>query len=339
MDIIITAGPSINDKALLSSCIRNGANILRLNFSHKNIDFFDDVIKSARFYKRDIKIMQDLPGGKIRVSSIYQKPVKVFKNQKVLFTSEDNLSYKDKEIRVIPLNITKNEIIENSKNIESISIKDGSIRFNIIDIVSDGILTESLDDGIIRKGKGCNIKWFIRKKSELSKRERDDIEWACKKKVDIICQSFVENREDVDKIKRHISGSGIKVWAKVETLQGVNNIIEILDIADGIIIGRGDLIPETSLFMTPIFQDKIIEGAKLKNKKIVIATHIIDSMIKGRMPTLTEVESIYNHINKGVDGFLLASETSIGKLPHRTVKLLNSIINMYKKNKSGDNNI
>ena len=190
--------------------------------------------------------------------------------------------------------------------------------------------------GIVRKGKGCNIKNLDRSVLSLSKEDKMAILWGIKNNVDIICQSFVENKEDVKSIKNFIDqhktdDTNIKIWAKIETLNGVKNIDKIIEEADGIVIGRGDLIPETSIEDTPMYEEKIIsEVSKNKDKDLVIATHLFNSMKVGKMPYLAEVESIYNFMRKGVTGFLLAGETSVGKAPVKTVKFLKNLIYKYE---------
>ena len=149
------------------------------------------------------------------------------------------------------------------------------------------------------------------------------------------CQSFVEDKEDVEELKKFLdenkNGDNVpKVWAKIETLKGVKNLERILSCVDGIVIGRGDLIPETSIEDTPIYQEKIIQAVtKFTNKDLIVATHLLNSMKLGKVPSLCEVESIYNLIKEGVTGFLLAGETSVGKAPIKTVKFLNELIVRY----------
>lgn len=158
------------------------------------------------------------------------------------------------------------------------------------------------------------------------KKTKEAITWGITNKVDIICQSFVEDKEDVIEIKSFIKVNwvkkiDIKIWAKIETLNGVNNIKDIIDESDGIVIGRGDLIQETSIEDTPIYEEIILrEVKKNKGKDIIIATHLFNSMKSGKMPSISEVESIYSFIKSGVSGFMLAGETSIGKAPIKTVE-------------------
>ena len=228
----------------------------------------------------------------------------------------------------------KNKIL-NEKDYKEIGIKDNTMLFNVIGRNDELIRVVTVRGGIIRKGKGCNIKGLDRKVILFSEKDKNAITWGMKNKVDIICQSFVEDEKDIKEIKSYLNDNMLnqakpKIWAKIETLNGINNMKSILSEADGIVIGRGDLIPETSIEDTPIYEEKIInETIKHKDKDIIIATHLFNSMKNGKMPSISEVESIYNFIKAGATGFLLAGETSIGKAPIKTVKFLNDLINKY----------
>jgi pyruvate kinase len=237
------------------------------------------------------------------------------------------------KIKIIPLNI-ENEIL-NKKNYKQIGIKDNTMIFNVVDKNNGFIRAFAVKGGIIRKGKGCNIKNLERRTFLLSEKDKEALIWGIANKVDIICQSFVEGKEDIKEIKaflnrNKLNNSGARIWAKIETLNGVNNIKSIIEESDGIVIGRGDLIPETSIEETPIYEEIILnEMKKNKGKEVIIATHLFNSMKSGKMPSISEVESIYNFIKAGATGFILAGETSIGKAPIKTVEFLNKLIEKY----------
>lgn len=338
MLIIATIGPSTKDKNVLKSLINGGVNVLRFNFSHGKIDEFNLALKEARKIKSDIHIFQDLSGRKIRVCETLPYIIKIYNNDEVIFCGEDKylknkLSILDKKI--IPLNVKFEELMNNSVN--EISMKDNTMQFKIISKTEEGILATVINGGIVRAGKGCNIKNYNRSKMELTRKDKEDLKWGVENSVNIICQSFVEEKEDILNIKTYIKsinkveGYSPKIWAKIESKTGIENIDSIIDEVDGILIGRGDMIPEVSLIETPIIQDKIINIALDKGKDIILGTHLLDSMKEGRYPNLPEVESIYYHLQKGVNGFLLAGETSVGKAPIKTVEFLHSIINKYNK--------
>lgn len=338
MYIVGTVGPNIKDRTVLKGIIDSGVNALRFNFIHGNAAEFLEILEKAKEIKKDIEIILDLSGTKVRVSDNFEYIYKVYDEEEIFFCGEDKYNeiknnISKMKIKIIPLNI-ENKIL-NEKDYKQIGIKDNTMIFNVVDKKDGLIKVITVKGGIIRKGKGCNIKNLERKTFLLSEKDKEAITWGITNKVDIICQSFVEDKEDVIEIKSFIKvnwvkKTDIKIWAKIETLNGVNNIKDIIDESDGIVIGRGDLIPETSIEDTPIYEEIILrEVKKNKGKDIIIATHLFNSMKSGKMPSISEVESIYSFIKSGVSGFMLAGETSIGKAPIKTVEFLKSLIEKY----------
>lgn len=338
MYIIATVGPKSANKWILKDMINGGVNVLRLNCSHFKEDEFNKIIKIVREIDSDIKIMADLCGRKIRISESLEYIYKLYIEEIVYFCGED--LYKticnknDKNFRLVPITLKTEEIEKN--DIQEISIKDGIMRFKILEKSRGMIKAKVLRGGIIRKGKGCNLMPLDRNFIQLNDKDRSYVDWALDKKVDIISESYVENAIDVINIKDYIYKKGyenkVKLWGKVETPKGMDNIEEILQVVNTLIIGRGDLIPEAGIVQAVLEEMKGILEIKNKGKEVVIATHILDSMKDGENPVLPELESIYNFINMGVDGFLLAGETSVGKAPLRTVKFINETIGIYKNN-------
>lgn len=339
MYIIGTVGPTVKDRTALKGIIDNGANALRFNFAHGSENEFLEFLHMAREIKNDINIILDISGTKIRISKKFQYIYKLYDGEEVIFCGEDRYEkirapLNNNRIKIIPLNI-KNDILYKNEY-KLITIKDNTMIFEVVEKKNGTIQTKVIKGGIVRKGKGCNIKDLDRSVLSLSKEDKKAILWGIKNNVDIICQSFVENKDDIQSVKNFINehkteDTNMKIWAKIETLNGVNNMNEIIKEADGIVIGRGDLIPETSIEDTPIYEDKIIkEVSKNKDKDIIIATHLFNSMKVGKMPYLAEVESIYNFMRNGVTGFLLAGETSVGKAPVKTVKFLKKLVYKYE---------
>lgn len=338
MYIIATVGPNIKDRNVLKGIIDSGVNALRFNFAHGSTLEFSEISKTAREMKREIKIILDLSGSKLRVSNNFEYIYKIYDGEEVYFCGEDKYEEVKNDIskikmKVIPINI-ENKILTES-NLSKLGIKENTMIFNVIYKEKGFIRANAIKGGIIRKGKGCNIKNLGRKTFFLSEKDKEAINWGTNNKVDVICQSFVEDKKDIIEIKEFINKnklrkSELNIWAKIENLNGFNNIQGIIDESDGIVIGRGDLIPETSIEDTPIYEEIILKEVKnKKNKEAIIATHLFDSMKSGKMPSISEVESIYNFIKSGATGFILAGETSIGKAPIKTVEFLKKLIKKY----------
>lgn len=338
MKIIATTGPSCKEIKVLKELIEHGVDIFRFNFSHGNLGEFAKLQKNIKNIEKKVHIMGDLSGGKIRISDKLPYIYKIYNGEEVLICGEDKYlkpiyANKDK-IKIIPLNIHSSNL--DSKKIKRISMKDNTMHFKIIEYTEEGIKALVTSGGIVRGGKGCNILGLSREKGELSEKDRKYLDWCIKQNVEIICQSFVEDREDIKIIKRYIEEKekGYKpyIWAKIETPKGIEKGIEILNEVDGVVIGRGDLIPESTIVNAPIYQEEIIKKVNsVGNKEIIIGTHILNSMKNGKRPELSEVDAIYNMINKKITGFLLSGETSIGKAPVQTVKFLKELIIKYNK--------
>lgn len=339
MDIIATIGPKSMDKWVMKELIENGVTILRLNCSHFNKEEFESVVRQSRDIKSNVHIMVDLSGKKIRISKNLKYIYKVYNNQEVYFCGEDyysQLSIKElKDRKYVPLNINTEKI--NKSNIHSISMKDNTMKFEVINKNDNLVRAKVLNGGIIRGGKGCNISEICDNDSALSKNDIENIIWALENNIDIICQSFVEEKGDIEIIKNLIKERNkfCDIWAKVETPTGINNLKEILESVDTVVIGRGDLVPEAGVLNSVSLQEKAIKIIKGENKKVFIATHLLNSMKNGHLATLPEIESIYKFTNYGIDGFLLAGETSIGKAPIQTVKFLKNAIEYYKLKEEG----
>lgn len=337
MFIIASIGPSSMNRYTLEEIINSGAHTLRLNFSHNRCDDFKFVVDTARQISNDIHIMQDLCGSKIRVSKKLLKTFKVYKGQKVVFCSEENYknnnSSNEKEV-IIPITVSQEKLIKIDNKF--ITMKDNTMIFNVDSIEKGNILCTTKKGGVIRADKGCNIKNIDRNSMCLSQKDKEDIKWGYKNKVDIISQSYVESAEDIENLRKYtknFENFNPKIYAKIETKKGIINILDIANACDGIIIARGDLLPETSLYEVPFYEDYVVR--KLIDKKInlIFATHVLDSMIKEPSPNLSEIESIYNIIKSRVDGILLAGETSVGKYPGKSVKILKTLINKYQNEK------
>lgn len=341
MRIIATMGPSIRKKKVIDELIKNNVDTFRFNFSHGSIDEFNNMKNNIKSLNEDIDIMVDLPGNKIRISDKLLYVYKIYNGEEIIFCGEDvyvNKGYviRKGETKVIPLNIKDNTL--NEDEIESISMKDGTMQFEVIKKEDRGIRVKVKKGGIIRAGKGFNIKGYIRRdKNNISKKDEIGLKWAIKNNADIICESFVEDVSDIEIVKKYIeenSGGRYKpiMFAKVETIKGVKNINEISSKVSGIVIGRGDLVPESSIIEAPIYQGELIKNLKNYDGEIIAATHILNSMKRGWTAEFSEVDSIYNLIRNGVKGFLLSGETSIGKAPIKTAKFLNDVVNIYKSN-------
>ncbi|MGL5353652.1 MAG: pyruvate kinase [Clostridium sp.] len=343
MHIIATVGPKSMERYVIKELIESGVDIFRLNCSHFNEDEFNLVISNIRKINKDIHIVADLCGKKIRVSDALTRVYKIYENEFVYFCGEDFYNIieanKIEDKKIIPLTIKAELLI--SSSIKNISLKDNTMNFEIIEKDKGIIKAKVIKGGVIRAGKGCNIPELDSGEAILSKKDKMDIDWALKQGVDIICQSFVDDKSDIDILNKYIKSKIVKnkkaiskkpkIWAKVETRRGIENINIISNRVDCIVIGRGDLVPECGIFDSVELENKAIKDLVNKGSKVIIATHILNSMKNGDVATLPEIESIYTFVKAKVSGFMLAGETSIGQKPKNTVEFLRKAIDCYNK--------
>lgn len=339
MKIIATIGPNSSNKKVLYEIINKGVDTLRINFSHFHEYEFKKILRDSRSIKPDINIMADLCGKKVRVYEKLNSIYKVYPNDIVYFCSADVysiLTNYNEETKIIPITV-KSEIIQKN-DIKFISMKDGTMNFDIIDKDKIFLKAISRNNGVIRGGKGCNLPGIDLGENKLNDKDKKDLKWAIDNNINIISQSYVEDSRQIISIHeyiRQIKGNldNIKVFSKIETNLGLLNYKEILKCSDGIIIARGDLVPECGIKASVEEEFKILNNLKNNNsnKDIIIATHVLDSMKNGVNVSISEVESIYTFINIGVTGFLLAGETSIGRYPTQVIDFLNELIDSYRK--------
>lgn len=342
MLIIATIGPKTLTEEAVSKIIESGANCIRINFSHIPHHTASKIINYVREIHPQVKIIADIQGSKIRVSSKLKEYFKVKEKEKVYFCAED--VYEDilefwgnRGEKLIPLTIKKEQFLKHK--IPLIYMKDGTMQFNVKKVQGNILETIVRIGGYIRAEKGCNIPGIDRSQLSITEKDRYDILFSIKNSVDIILYSYVGYQKNIIQVKNFIERELIssdkkdcpKIWAKIETEEGVQNIKEILEEVEGVVLGRGDLVPETNLYKVPIFQHQIAQNVKHSRKDFIVATHIFDSIKNGEKPTVSELNDIFYLIANGVSGLMLTGETSVGKKPCISVKTLKYSIDYYER--------
>ncbi len=340
MKILSSIGPNAKDDKIIDSMIEGGTNIFRFNLSHGDLDIMKDKIKYIRGKNGKVEILADLQGNKVRIDKAFQDERKVQIGEEVCFSSGGYFRGAENKKGLIPLNFQG----EFSKLywVRKILMKDGTMEFSVIGVNKEKETIKAVVEkgGIIRQEKGVNVINMDREGQTMTPKDKEDIAWALRNNVDIICISFVAGEEEVNEIKETIKNikrrekliCNPQIWAKIECREGVENFKEISKRVDGIVIGRGDLCSEIPMISVPPVEEYIIEVMRKTKKDIIIATHVLDSMKYNKSPNLSEIESIYNFIKKGVTGFMLCGETNVGKYPVGTVRTLKELINMYYEN-------
>lgn len=327
--IIATVGPSTDTYEAILELIKNGANGLRLNFSHDTHETRTRQIKwirkAAREYGKPVAIIQDLQGPKIRLGD-FDGVINVQKGQHLSF--KYNADYERSGL--IP---TQYDLSKKLKRGDRLYIFDGRVR-SVVSSVSDGIVHATMEnEGIIIKRKGINLPDTDFEGDIITVKDKKDIAYGSTQDIDYVALSFVQHPGDIAKLKTLLRnlGSQAKIIAKIETKAGVENIEEIIEEADAIMIARGDLAIETSAESVPTVQRKIIELGILRAKPTIVATEMLASMTDSPSPTRAEVSDVATAVMLGTDSVMLSNETANGKYPIESVSVMKSII-LYAQN-------
>lgn len=325
--IICTLGPSSSNATVLRKMMISGMDVARLNFSHgshaEHKRTLDLIRELNTKYKRHIRILQDLEGYRIRTGSFKNKKTIVLeKKQIILLTNEERSAYND----VIPFDYKGP--LRDIKMGSFIYMDDGNIALRAKSRTRHHIKAEVIMPGILKENKGINIPDINLQFKDMTEKDKTDLQFGMKNKVDFIAQSFVRNKKDVLNIRDFINGSSIKcgIIAKIENRQGIRNIDEILAACDGIMIARGDMGVSLPIYKIPILQKMIIKKCIQAKKIVITATQMLESMTEHMRPTRAEVSDVSNAILDGSGYLMLSAETAVGKYPVETVKMMNDII-------------
>ncbi|MFH0790402.1 MAG: pyruvate kinase [Candidatus Omnitrophota bacterium] len=331
--IVSTIGPASNNVTILRNMIFSGLDVARINFSHGSHREHQCSINLIRQlnkkYSRHIRIMQDLEGYRIRVGSfIGRKEIELKKRQVFLLTNKD---IRGNEKDVIPFDYEGP--LSDIKIGKFIYIDDGNIALLVKERLKKYIKAEVFIPGILKEHKGINIPDSPLRFEGLTNKDKLDLEFGIKHKVDYIAQSFVRGKADILQIRDLLDGRlpGVKLIAKIENRQGIKNIDEILDVSDGIMIARRDMGVSLPIYEIPVIQKMIIKKCNQRKKFVITATQMLESMTQHLRPTRAEVTDVANAIIDGSDFVMLSAETAVGKYPVETVRMMNQIINFTER--------
>ncbi len=324
--IVCTIGPAIDSYEMIKKIINAGMNVGRLNFSHGNPEEHKKRIEmirnTAKELNRYIGIMADTKGPEIRTG--------MFEEGKAEFKTGDHVRILKEEImgNKEAFHISSPELFDDIEVGDFLLIDDGKMRLTVIK-KSEGEFTCVINNsGVIKSRKGVNVPNVKLSMPFISKKDDEDIRFACHNKVDMIALSFVRRKEDVlavREILKQENSENIELIAKIENQEGVDNINSILEVADGIMVARGDLGVEVSTQLVPIYQKKLIQKANEVGKPVITATHMLESMMASPRPTRAEASDVANAILDGSDAIMLSGETAAGEYPIEAVLTMDTI--------------
>ncbi|MDD3066017.1 MAG: pyruvate kinase [Endomicrobiaceae bacterium] len=333
--IICTMGPATRSLNVLKKMADSGMTVARLNFSHGSFEQYEKDIALIRTvnkkYNKKIKILGDLEGHRIRIGELKDaKPVALKKGQKLILTTKEMTGNNHTVF------IDYSGPISDFKKGLDIYIDDGNLKLTVISVSKENksIVTEVKMDYLLKQNKGVNIPDAKLHFPEIEEHDMLHIEFAVKNKLDFIANSFVRNKHDMNALKKAVSKRHpkCKLIAKIEDREGLDNITSIIDTCDGIMVARGDLGISIPLWTVPVVQKYIIKKCRSRNKFVITATQMLESMVESPTPTRAEVSDVANAIIDGSNFVMLSAETAIGKFPDKAVQMMGNIINFTEKN-------
>ena len=323
--IICTLGPSTDKDGVLRELVANGMNVARFNFSHGSYEEHKgrlDMLKAIRTeLGKPVAALLDTKGPEIRL--------KEFKNGVEMLEAGQTFTLTTREVEGTKeiCSITYKDLPQDVHEGGTIMLDDGLIKLHITNVTDTDITCEVLNSGKIKNKKGVNVPGVHLSMPYLSQRDRDDIIFGVQQGFDFIAASFVRTAQDVYDIRNLLNeyDSNIRIIAKIENREGVNNIDSILAAADAVMVARGDLGVEIDFTELPGIQKSVIDRSFSFGKPIVTATQMLDSMMVNPRPTRAEISDVANAIYDGTSAIMLSGETAAGAYPVEALKTMSAI--------------
>ena len=323
MKIVCTMGPNLFEKHLIAPLMKAGMNVARFNFSHGTYEthqhYYDEVCRIRDELGLPVATMLDTKGPEIRVRSFKNGRVTLQNGQLFTLTTDE---VEGDEERV---SITYKELPQDIAVGSSILIDDGLIGMQVERIDGADIVCRVLNGGVVSNNKGVNIPNAHLSMPFISEKDHQDILFAIKNGYDFIAASFTRCADDIMQIRHILQENNchtINIIAKIENMEGVENIDEILRVVDGVMVARGDLGVEVPLEDVPSLQKKLIQRGIAAGKPVITATQMLDSMIKNPRPTRAEATDVANAIYDGTSAIMLSGESAVGAYPVEAVETM-----------------
>lgn len=325
--IVATISDRKCEQEFLKELFEEGVNVVRLNTAHQGRAEALKVVENVRAVSSNIALLLDTKGPEVRTKGI-EEDVSV-KTGDVLFLTGDE----EIEARKDLFKVNYSDLYSDLSIEDRILIDDGDIELIVIDKIDSELKLEVLNDGIIKNNKSVNIPGVSISLPALSEKDRDFILFAIENDIDFIAHSFVRKKEDVKEVQDILDehNSNIKIIAKIENQEGVDNIDEILDNVYGIMVARGDLAIEIPAERIPVIQKRIVNKCIESKKPVIIATQMLHSMIEHPRPTRAEVTDIANAVYNRTDAIMLSGETAYGKYPIEAVQTMVKVAREIEK--------
>ena len=330
--IICTIGPACENAEILEKMCLNGMNVARLNFSHGTHEEHQskiDLIKEVRVkLKLPVPIMLDTKGPEYRIKTFENKKISLSDGDKFTFTTDDVIGDQTK------VSVNYENLTEELNIGDVIMVNNGLVKFKVDEISGKDILCTVIAGGEVSDRKSMNFPNKVLTHDYLSDQDKEDLLFGIKNGIDFVAASFVSSKSDVEAVRNFLNKNGgeeIDIIAKIENRAGVDNIDEICELADGIMVARGDLGVEIPFVEVPSIQKFLIKKCRLLGKRVITATEMLESMIYNSRPTRAEISDVANAVYDGSSAIMLSGETAAGKYPAEAVKNMAEIAEFTEK--------
>ena len=324
--IVCTIGPATESVEKLTQLVQAGMNVMRLNFSHgdfaehqNRVDNLKTVMKQTG---KTVAMLQDLGGPKIRIGTFKDDKGIVLKEGQIFTLTTDAFEGTAEKVHInYPL------LPKEVKVGGAIMIQDGRKRLEVLEVKGNDIICKVIVGGELKGKKGVNVPGANLSISSLTEKDRKDLEFGIKNKVDFVALSFVRRASDIVELREILkkAGSHAQIIAKIETPEALDVLDDVITASDGLMVARGDLAIEIPAEEVPLAQKLMISKCNAVGKPVITATQMLESMIKSPIPTRAEVSDIANAIIDGTDAIMLSEETTLGDYPVEAVKMMTKI--------------
>ena len=321
--IVCTLGPAVEDENILRQMILEGMNIARFNMSHGNYEEHGRRLAMVKRIRKDLNLpvalLLDTKGPEIRLGDFEQKQVVLKQGQLFTLTTSEILG--NKESAYITYSGLPYEVMPGNR----ILIDDGLVEMEVESVAGEEIRCLVKNTGVISARKGVNVPGVALSLPFINEKDYNDLKFAVEEDFDFVAASFTRTAEDIRELKRilqELGGEKIKVIAKIENSQGVENLDEILQLADGVMVARGDMGVEIPLEEVPVIQKEIIKKVYGVGKQVITATQMLESMIQYPRPTRAEANDVANAVYDGTSAVMLSGETAAGNYPLECVRTM-----------------
>jgi pyruvate kinase len=322
--IICTIGPDTGTYEMLMAMYIAGMNVVRLNMSHGTHATHEKVIRSIKNINQKIKdaipVLLDLEGPEIRTGRL-QNDLQL-KEGDIITVSVGN-----EDAEISSFSIDYEDLINTLNEGDKISVDSGLINLEILKKNRGTMECRVIDGGMLKSQRHVNLPGIRLNLPSISEQDKQHVLFGVKQEVDFIALSFVRQASDVLELRELLGDKAnkIKIISKIEDQDGVSNIDEIIDVSDAVMVARGDLGVEIELEELPNVQRTIVRKCQEKGKRVIVATHLLESMIENPLPTRAEVTDVANAVYSEVDAVMLSGETAVGKYPIRCIENIHKI--------------